>query len=135
MSIYAIATVPTDWTPEIPLGFSEAGYQRWHKQIEPGTVLLIYKASPVNAIVAEGQLPDTVFQRVEDWPEANVQHTVKTAQGRPAAYILPISVNYAHDQSHFRSVELIDEIETGIEVPIRDEWVPIDADIYHLLLD
>src|SRR5215216_609462 len=91
MDVYALKVVPADWDLEMPLPFTQEEYNQYHDQIVPDMRILIYKASPVDAIVSEGAVTG-VFINVGDWP-ATTQHQLNRPDMQ-TAYLLPVRVIY-----------------------------------------
>jgi hypothetical protein len=131
MSYYAIAVVAPEWTPENPLAFTEAGYNRWKESIEPGTRVLIFKAAPVNALVAEGEVHDTHFLHLTEWPMANVGEFLKSGDGEIATYVLPIRILYTRENIEI-PLETIHQYVDAPQFP-HQEWLPIDLNAYNAL--
>lgn len=128
---YAIAIVPATWEADFSLGFSASSYERWHEQIEPGTRILLYKESPVNAIIGEAIVQDNVFVPLEDLPAHN-QHRLKTSDGNNADYALPLRVTYLYPHYHYVSREQLDEMMNAQNL---NGWIPIDDEIYRALTE
>ena len=131
MPNYAVVVVPSDWTPEKALGFSEATYQRWHDQVESGMRVLVFKASPVNALVAEGEAPG-IFARVAEWPDVHIGGRPRTASGTSAAYVMPLNVLYMRAEANQVPLEQVRERINDADFP-NVEFLPVEEDAYHAL--
>jgi hypothetical protein len=127
----AIVVVPPDWTPDKALGFSEAIYQQWHDQIKSGMRVLVFKAAPVNALVAEGEAPG-IFARVAEWPDVNIGERPKTAFGTNADYVMPLNVLYMRAEANQVPLEQVREFIADPDFP-NVEFLPTDEDAYHAL--
>lgn len=127
--VYAIAAVPPEWETEFSLGFSSVSYEQWHKRIEPGTRILIYKVDPVNAIIAEAEVQDNVFVPLEDLPEAN-KSPLLTHAGHSADYALPLRVIHVYPQRHYVAPE---QLTSFMNRDQMDTWIPIDDETYRAL--
>jgi|FLYN01.1.fsa_nt_gi hypothetical protein len=131
MPNYALVVVPPDWEPDRTIGFSHATYEQWRDKIEPGMRVLIYKGTPVNAIVAEGE-SHGVFAKLADWPEVNVKEPPKTASGERAAYVMPLRVLYMRAEANRIPLEQVKARMSDPAFP-NVEILPVEEDDYHIL--
>jgi len=127
---YAIATVSPDWNKHDVLALSKEAYMRFADEIDTGVRVLIYKSNPINAVVAEAEIPDHAFQKIEDWPQ--VDDHPKTGLNQPADYFVPLRVLYTRTFPNYISADKVDEA-VDIEQFPQIEWAFIDADAYHQL--
>lgn len=132
MAYYAIAVVPPDWEPSKPLSFSDTGYNEWNGHVMAGTRVLIYKPAPVNAIVAEAEVPDARFLRLDEWPAANVGEALRTGFGAAATHILPLRVLYTRDDTTHIPLDTVREYLEDESFP-TEEWHVIEQTAYQSL--
>jgi hypothetical protein len=125
----ALEVVPPDWTSDKPICLSRVAYKRYFETFVGGEPVLIYKASPVDAIVAEGEMIAPLMPRVGDWPAPNVPEPLLTGLGTLADYVLPLRILYA--QPSFNYVGLAD-VENWVDDPAFPyvEWTPISREAY-----
>lgn len=132
MSHYAIAVVPPDWTPEKPLAFSEADYNRWRDTVQAGTRVLIFKTAPINALIAEAEVHDQIFLHLTEWPMANVGEFLKTSSGEIATYVLPIRILYDRDDTIQIPLATVRQAVDDPQFP-QQAWLPIEQPAYSAL--
>jgi hypothetical protein len=130
MSNYFIVIVPPDWTPDMAVGLSEATLNRFDDRIESGLRVLIFKPSPVNAIVPEGEVFDNnAIQRLDEWPGVNVRQRPLTGMGARADCVLPVRILYQRAEAN--AVPLL-RVREWVGDPLfpRDEWTFIERETY-----
>jgi hypothetical protein len=123
----AVVVVPPDWTPEMPIGLSEATHARYFSSLEGGLRVLIYKSAPINAIIAEGEVIDHMMLRVDDWP--HMQELPRTSTGQNAEYVLPLRLLYSRPTFEYIGLSTIQEWIDDPDFP-NVEWMPINDDAY-----
>jgi len=129
-SAYAsIVVVPADWTPDIPVGLSEDAHKRYFQTLQSGARVLIYKAAPVDAIVAEAEVIDQFMIRVEDWPGASAEGGTMTAVGTRADYVLPLRILYIRPSFTYIGLPVVQDWIDEPDFPYV-EWTPISQEAY-----
>ncbi len=133
MNLYGIKVVPAEWELDMPIPFTQAEHELARDTIENGTRVLVFKGSPVNALVAEGEVHG-FFIRPAEW-------TASATDGLPpsianADYLLTLGVlmSRSTDASMF-SLEEVRRALDDSTFPRRDgEWRPLDDEHYRRLI-
>ncbi len=123
----AMVVVPPNWKPDMPVGLSAETHRQYIDHLRSGLRVLIYKAAPVSAIVAEAEVIDQMMVKVEDWP--NVRERPETGTGKPADYVLPLRILYSRASSNYIDRPTVQEWVDNPDFP-NIEWLPISADAY-----
>jgi hypothetical protein len=124
-----MVVVPANWTPDMPIGLSQATHDRFVGSLEGGVRVLIYKGDPVNAIVAEGEVIDHLMVRLDDWPHIRPRERPLTGTGQPADYVLPLRILYQRASFDYIDLPTVQEWIDNPDFP-NVEWMPINADAY-----
>lgn len=130
---HALLTVPSTWTANSAVGFSAEAYARWHEKIPPGCRVLVLMSTPVNAIVAEGEVQDNVFVRIDEWP-VKPREPIYTGPGQEAAYVLPLRLLASFPPSDYVPEARIYEL-SDLKNVTSQEWIPLDVTLYQALRD
>ena len=130
----ALVVVPPDWASDKPIGLSRAAYKRYVETLESGERVLIYKASPVDAIVAEGEIVTHQIPRSDDWPAPNVPEPLLTGLGTLADYVLPLRLLYALPSFSYIGLPDVEEWVDNPAFP-HVEWVRISREAYKTFTD
>jgi hypothetical protein len=125
----ALVVVPADWKTNEPIGLSEEAHKRWMQVMDTAQRVLIYKSSPVDAVVAEGEVIDKLNIRLDEWPKANMKEKVLTATGTPAAYAVPLRILYTRAAEKLIPLERVREWVDDPQFP-NAEWLPLTPDAY-----
>jgi hypothetical protein len=133
MPAYALKVMPGDWTLDMPLPFSAAQYEQVRNQVEAGTRVVLYAASPVDGIVGEGQVSG-VFIRVQDWP-ATTLGALQALNPQPD-YLLPIEVLYrrAGPEAVMPRAQVMEILDDPHFPRPGQDWLVLDDDVYHELI-
>jgi hypothetical protein len=133
MPAYALKVVPADWTLEMPLPFSAAAHEQVRGAVEAGTRVVIYRLSPENGVIAEGEV-NGVFIHVQEWPSATLG-SLKNLSPQPD-YVLPIEVLYR--RSTPEAVMPRNEVAAILEDPQfprpGQDWLVLDDRMYQELI-
>lgn len=132
MLAYGIIVVPAEWTPDDAVGFSDEMVQKWGDQMDSGLRLLIYRNEPVNAIVAEGEVFDRIFQKLDEWPGVNVAERPMTGLHERATYVLPLRILYTRSDNDFIPMTTVRERLDDADFPDA-EFRPLDLIEYNAL--
>lgn len=126
-----MVVVPSDWTTETAIGLSESGYKSWAENMVQGQRVLIYKAAPVDAVIGEGEVPDQIGQRLDDWPATTHQQPL-TGLGQPAEYLLPLRILYTRAQTNYVPLSEVRKWVNAPDFP-QVEWLPLPKDAYQAM--
>ncbi|MFW5690963.1 MAG: hypothetical protein ACOCXZ_00565 [Chloroflexota bacterium] len=132
MERYAIINVAPDWEPHQVVGFSEGTVRTLQGEIEAGMRVLLFKTSPVNAIVAECEVPNGQFFDPDNWPDTAQKATPMTGFGVAADYVLPLRVILTRAPGNFIPLSHVEDY-IDRERLMNDEWVEITPEDYHVL--
>jgi hypothetical protein len=129
-----LVVVPSDWSPEMGIGISEATYQQVSNKLRPGQPILIYKASPVNAIVAEGEICESTIPRWDDWLTATLRQRPRTGLGEYADYVLPVKILYTRPAFNYVPMRQVRQWVDSPHFP-NLEWIALSQSAYREFTD